>query len=273
MMELPAEILHIILGYLTLKELMKLKLVNKFFCEFIKKNKWNTELVITNKNMNEVEKFMENHRFSIYTINNNSDITQLSKYMVGCLKFNLISGNYNPDIKCFTNCRSFSSLMFIDIDKSLTQLLSCNTLCLKQSIYCNTITKEQIKIINSLNIKSLSLIDLSFPIADLSLSGLKYLDLSGSIFNTNISLLYFDNIEYLLLNHCKLDDSCIMILCAKNLENLKFLSLEKNNITEKSIKYLSKLNLEYLNVNLCYIDNNIRNLLKIKTIVLDRYYT
>ena len=74
MNNLPKEILILIFEYLSIKQLIKMELVNKKFKKIIRENKWtNLKNIAQNPKPKNLEKFIINHNFANYKSSEISD--------------------------------------------------------------------------------------------------------------------------------------------------------------------------------------------------------
>ena len=134
-----------IFSFLKLRDLLNLRLLNKYYSDFVKKNKWN-HLIIGLKNINNIQHVIETFSFNNYDFSF-TKITDESVKMLGqCHTLNLSWTNITDEsVKMLGNCHTLN-LSFTKItDESVKMLGNCHTLGL---VWTN-ITDESVKMLGN----------------------------------------------------------------------------------------------------------------------------
>ena len=230
---LPAEILQIILNYLSLKELINFKLVGNYYRNFIENNVWDHEVVVKEMTNKQMKRFLTIFRMTKYTFINIEDISDMTPYLSHCKKLNLLESNIkNPDsCKELKNCETVKIGGYFTYAKGLDQAPKCREIILSDS----HISPGDYK-----NLKNLYVYD---SIDEDLIISLKHL-------------------EKLVIVYKKADDDLLEKICS-SLTNLKHLSIygggdgsledfmkcryitNKGTIHLKNLKNLIKLNLYF----------------------------
>ena len=308
---LALDTILIILGYLKPKDILNLRLVNKFFNNFIKENELDINITIKEINENNINRFLNSHKFLNLTFYN-VNINESAEYLQYCRKITLYSTNIK--LKCFeklTNCRSITISGLNNIKKiceNITYLNNCKEInfygqdkidgeCAELlnktklesiSIYGN-ISKNFFKILNIPNLKSLALrirnkrkIEPYFLSSNLS--NLESLYFEIKINNNGLETFCekFKNLKKLYLTFRDFNTPTINLSNLVKLDKLESLVLNfpyENviNISDftnfKNLKYLSLFGYYSINVSdSCSLENTKLKTLNIDNILFQKLY-
>ena len=107
MLDLPYNLLKVILNYLELKDLLNIELINKFFCKFIRENNWNIEIYANPRNYDKFKKLIINHSFESYIFHDLGNINKFAKYLNNAKKIYLENSYMYPWNYIF-NCNNIT---------------------------------------------------------------------------------------------------------------------------------------------------------------------
>ena len=252
---LALDTILIILGYLKPKDILNLRLVNKFFNKIIKENELDINITIKEKiNERNINIFLNSHKFlnlTFYDVN----INESAEYLQYCRKITLYSTNIKPE--CFKKLINCHSIYITRLDKSINKILknikNINK-CKKIDLVNVNLNKKSAKLINLINLESLTinycnLFNFLNNLNSTTIKSLKLFTKNKRYFKKFVISCKLPNLEILRFG-AKMNIDDIKIIC-KNFPKLKQLFLVYDDNDSNFIKCLSKL--EYLETLELYI--------------------
>ncbi len=252
-MELPIELIFMILQYLSYNDLYNISKTNRFFRNFVKSFEWNLEIKIARARIRDIMSIIRSPFIQFY----GTDIDSINQ---------IINNN-----KCKKVVIRYTKITK-KIEANLEKLILWKTSVDNLSIFSNCCRVELNE--TKINCNSVQ-----------TLESVKFLTIKYSCNNEIFSYLKFPNLIKVVLADCVTDNRLRMFLA--NNPTIETLVLICNNISNNSIRFLTELapnlknliihedidnnSIEYLNclTNLKYLDISDTKITNIKAIDLD----